>query len=64
MRNLHLDVHHHSDVKLLYEWEDLVRKMLDFGNHRRFTIRCLKTGITPVSYKRKNTIRTLKVTIS
>ena len=38
--------------------EDLIKKMSDYGNHRRFTLRCFKTGITPVSCKLKNTIET------
>ena len=32
--------------------------MADFGNHRRFTLKCLVIGITQVSCKLKNTIRT------
>ena len=29
-------------------------------NHRRFTLKCIKTGITPVSCKLKNPIKTRK----
>ena len=28
-------------VVLFWEWEDLVKKMADFGNHRTLTLRCL-----------------------
>ena len=34
---------------LLWEWEDLVKKMADFENHRMFTLRCLKAEVTPAS---------------
>ena len=30
----------------------------DFGNHRKFTLKCLGAGITLVSVKLKNTVRT------
>ena len=61
MRNLHLHVHQKFGkeyIILLLEWEDLVKKMADFGNHQRFTLRSLKTGINPISYKLKKTVRT------
>ena len=38
----------------------MVKKMVDFGNHRRFTLRCLEVGITPVSLRLKNNIRILR----
>ena len=41
-------------------WEDLVKKMADFGNHRKFTLSCLKVKVTSVSFKLKN-IRTQEV---
>ena len=34
--------------------------MADFQNHRRFTIKCLKNNITPVSIKLKTSIFTRK----
>ena len=33
-----------------------MKKMTDFGNHRRFTLRSLGAGITLVSVKLRNTI--------
>ena len=36
--------------------EFTVKKMADNRNHR-FTLRCIKTGITPVSCKIKNPLR-------
>ena len=32
--------------------------MVDFRNHRRFTLQCIKASITPVSCKLKNPIKT------
>ena len=61
MRNLHLNAYHKFGkecVTLLWEWEDLVKKIADFGRHRRFTLRCLKIGIILASLKLKNNIRT------
>ena len=34
--------------------------MADFSNHRRFTLRCLKEDIIPVSIRLKSTIKTPK----
>ena len=36
----------------------LVRKITDLRNHRRFILRCLGAGISPVTVSLKNTIRT------
>ena len=33
-------------------------KIVEFENHRRFTLRCLSKGITPVNIKLKSTFRT------
>ena len=33
------------------------KKMADDRNHRRFTLKCIKAGITPVSCKIKDTLR-------
>ena len=35
-------------------------KMVDFKNHRRFTLRCLSKGIVPVSIKLKSAVKTPK----
>ena len=43
-----------ESVKLLRDWENIVRKMVDFRNHRRFSLRCIKVKNTHVSCKLKN----------
>ena len=35
-------------------------KMVDYRNHRRFTLRCIKASITPVCCKLKNPLKTKK----
>ena len=35
-------------------WDFTVKKMVDHGNHRRFTLRCIKVGITQVSCQIRN----------
>ena len=37
-----------------------LRKMADFCNHRRFSLRCLKKDIIPVSIRLKTNIRTVR----
>ena len=36
------------------------KKMADFCNHRRFSLRCLKYGVIPVSVRLKTNIRTTR----
>ena len=63
MRNLHLHIEKkfgRENVFLLRKCEDLVRKIMDFGNHRKFMLRCLVECITSVSEKLKNTVITSK----
>ena len=38
-----------KSVKLIQNWENIVKKMADFQNHRRFKLRYIKAGTTPVS---------------
>ena len=40
-------------VRLVRNWENTIKKMADFRNHRCFTIRCIKVRLTPVSCKLK-----------
>ena len=47
-----------ESVKLWQKWERSEKKMVDFKNHRRFTLRCLDSNIIPVSLKLKRNIRT------
>ena len=42
---------------MLREWECLVKKIVDFGNHQRFTLKCLDYGFIPISCMIKNPIR-------
>ena len=37
---------------------NLPLKMADYWNHRRFTLRCIKASLTPVSCKLKNPLKT------
>ena len=49
-----------ENVKIFCQWEKIERKMPDFDNHRRFTLRCLKEDLVPVSIRLSNNIRTPK----
>ena len=40
-------------VSLFRKWENTAKKMADYRNHRRFTLKCIKASITPVSCKLK-----------
>ena len=68
LRNLHLHIYKEfrkKSIILLSEWKDLVMKMADFRHHRRFTLRYLKSGVTPFSPRLTNVIitqRDLKIT--
>ena len=63
MRNLHKQLsieYGRESVKKLHRWEKYERKMVDFSNHRRFTLRCLAEDLVPVSICLKQSIRTPK----
>ena len=64
MRNIHAklisEYGQESVYRILRQWEKLEMKMADFKNHRRFMLRCLSKGITPVSIKLKSTVKTPK----
>ena len=47
-----------ESLAIFRKWENLNMKICNYQNHRRFSLRCLGNGITPVSLKLKNTIRT------
>ena len=52
MKNLHLNIYQKIQMEyimLLWEREDLIKKMVDFINHRSFNFRFLKAGVSPVS---------------
>ena len=63
MRNFHVHIYElfgKDHVILLQEWKDLVKKMADFNNHAKFSLRCLKVGVTLVSLRLKHNIRITK----
>ena len=47
-------------VKKFCRWEKYEKKMADFANHRRFTLRCLAEDLVPVSICLKQNIKTPK----
>ena len=42
-----------ESVRSFRKWEIIVKKMVDYRNHRRFTLKCIKASITPISCKLK-----------
>ena len=42
-----------NSIRNFRKWESITKKMADYRNHRRFTLKCIKTSITPVSCKLK-----------
>ena len=49
-----------ESVKKFCQWEKYETKMVDFTNHRRFTLRCLTEHLVPVSICLKQNIKTPK----
>ena len=63
MRSLHIQLNIEYDreiVKKFHHWERYEKKMADFANHRRFTLRCLAEDLVPVSICLKQNIKTPK----
>ena len=63
MRNLHKfisDQYGTEAVHLLRGWDKLQIRDIDYRNHQIFTLRCISKGITPVSIRLKNTVKTEK----
>ena len=63
MRNIHALITSEfgrENITILRRWEHLEKKIANFSNHRRFTLRCLSQNITPNSLKRKSNIKTLQ----
>ena len=61
MRNLHLFINAEygkESVLLLWQWEKIEKKMVDFQTHSRFILKYLKQEITPVSVRLKTNIKT------
>ena len=63
MRSLHAYIkqeYGQGSIFLLQQWEKLEKKMANYRNHCRFTIKCLKNNIIPVSVRLKTNIHTTK----
>ena len=61
MRNLHSHistVYNGESRELFCRLERIQLKMVDFQNHRRFTLRCLGEEVVPVSIKLKSQVKT------
>ena len=61
MRSLHMKLYQEYDREIVgnfCQWEKLEKKMADFANHRRFTLRCLAEDLIPVSIRLKQNIKT------
>ena len=43
-----------DSVRTFRKWEIIIKKMVDYRNHRRFMLKCIKASITSVSCKLKN----------
>ena len=62
-RNLHQHIRQEygqENVKILRKLERIEKKMANFKNHRRFSLRCLDNNIIPVSLKLRSNIKTPK----
>ena len=63
MRNLHAFIKQEfgeESVLKLRLWEKAEKKMANYKNHRRFSIKCLKRDIIPVSIKLRTRLSTKK----
>ena len=63
MRSLHAFIKEEfgqRSIFLLQQWEKLEKKMANYRNHRRFTIKCLKKEVIPDSIRLKTNIKTSK----
>ena len=61
MENYHLNKEFGEEsVFLLRQWEKIEKKMVDFRNHIRFSLRCLKRDVIPVSIRLKTNIKTIR----
>ena len=63
MRNLHQHLNEEfgeESVFLLQQWEKYEKKMADIRNHRRFSFKCLKFDVIPVSIRLKTNVKTTK----
>ena len=49
-----------NTISIFRNWEKMEGKVSDYQSHRRFLLRCLSQGVTPVSLRLKNLTRTQK----
>ena len=47
-------------LRIYRRWDKFECKMVDFQNHRHFSLRCLSNGLIPTSIRLKSTIKTPK----
>ncbi|XP_051781539.1 uncharacterized protein LOC127527292 [Erpetoichthys calabaricus] len=62
-QNMHRDIESHfgkDGLKLVREYEQTARKMADYRNHLRFSLRCRQSGITPKSLQMKSSVKGLR----
>ena len=63
MRNLHNIIRTEfgwESITILRKWEQLEKKIADYKNHRKFTLRCLIQKITPNILNLKSNIKTTR----
>ena len=61
MRSLHSFIREEygqESIFLLWQWEKLEKKMANYRNHLRFTIKCLKSEIILVSVRLRTNVQT------
>ena len=61
MRSLHSFMkqeYHQESIFLLWQWEKIEKMMANYRNHLRFTIKCLKNEVIPVSVRLKTNVKT------
>ena len=63
MRSLHAFIKEEfgqRNIFLMQQWENLEKMMADYRNQQRFTIKCLKREVIPISIRLKTNIKTSK----
>ena len=63
MRSLHLHIRREygkENVDTFRQWEKTEKKMGDFSNHQRFSLRCLSLDLIPANIRLRRTIKTPK----
>ena len=63
MRNIHAQItseYGKANVRIFQQWKKFEYKMMDFSNHRRFSLRCLSKDLIPVSVRLRSNVKTPK----